>query len=582
MTIEQLKSQICAHLADKTAAVFTGAQLPPKQELEKTLLSALEYPPDPSMGDIAVPCFRLSKTLRMGPPQIAAKLGEGLSDELQYISKADIAGGYLNLTIAPEFYGSALLPEILSKGERWGGSDDGDGKTAVIDYSSPNVCKPFHIGHLGTTVIGHSLKLLLQFTGWKVIGINYLGDWGTQFGKMIVAYNKWGDREMVENGGVDSLVSLYVMFHNEAAIHPELEDEARAEFHKLEQGDERNHELWKWFLDISIAVYKKTYRLLDIDFVSWLGESFYTDKMQAQVEKLREKGLLKIDNGASIVDLSEYKMPPCLILKSDGSTLYPTRDIAAAVYRQQTYHFDKALYVTSAGQSLHFAQWFKVVELMGYDWYDKLTHVPYGTISVNGSKLATRTGNVVLLRDLFAEAIERVDAIIEEKNPDIENREAAAEAVGVGAVIFHYLWNSRIKDSNFVMEDALSFDGATGPYVQYTYARTASILAKAGEDAEKEYQPSGYIPNEHEIDLAHQLGLFPERVKAAIDGLEPSVIAHYSYDLATAFNRFYQSTRILSAESEDAKAFRLALTKAAGTALRSALRLICLKTPEKI
>ena len=582
MTIEQLKSQICAHLADKTAAVFTGAQLPPKQELEKTLLSALEYPPDPSMGDIAVPCFRLSKTLRMGPPQIAKKLGEGLTGELRYISKADIAGGYLNLTVSPEFYSEALLPEILEKGERWGRSDEGEGKTAVIDYSSPNVCKPFHIGHLGTTVIGHSLKLMLQFAGWKVIGINYLGDWGTQFGKMIVAYRRWGEKEKVDSEGVDELLRLYVKFHVEAENDPSLNDAARAEFHKLETGDEENTALWKWFRELAITEYKKTYRLLGIDFDSWLGESFYTDKMPAQIELLREKGLLKVDNGASIVDLSDYKMPPCLILKSDGSTLYPTRDIAAAVYRKNTYHFDKALYVTGSEQSLHFAQLFKVVELMGYDWYDQLAHVPYGLVSLNGAKMSTRAGNMLQLKDLFGEAIDRVDAIIEEKNPNIENRREAAEAVGTGAVIFHYLWNSRIKDSKFDMEEALSFDGATGPYVQYTYARTASILAKAGEDAGKTYEPGKYAPNGHEIDLIHQLGLFPERLKAALDGLEPSVMAHYSYDVATAFNRFYQSTRILSAESEDAKAFRLSLTKAAGTTLRSALRLICLKTPEKI
>jgi|LSQX01.2.fsa_nt_gb arginyl-tRNA synthetase len=582
MTLEALKTELCEYLAGAAAAYFPSAVLPAKEELEAQLKASLEYPPDPSMGDIAVPCFKLSKILRSAPPAIAAKLGEGIAEKLPFIEKAEIAGGYLNLTISGRFYREGLLPAILDAKEKWGGSDVGRGKTVVIDYSSPNVCKPFHIGHLGTTVIGHSLKLLLEAVGYKVIGINYIGDWGTQFGKMIVAFDKWGDRSATEKRGVDELLDLYVRFHREAENDPSLDDMARAEFRKIENGDERNLELWKWFREISIEEYKKTYKLLGIEFDSWKGESFYTDKMPRQVEKLRESGLMKQDKGAWLVDLEDYKMPPCLILKSDGSTLYPTRDIAAAVYRKETYDFDLALYVTSAGQSLHFAQWFKVIELMGYDWADKLVHVPYGTISVGGAKLSTREGNMVLLRELFADAIEKVDGIIAEKNPDIENREEAAEAVGVGAVIYHYLWNSRIKDISFNMEDALSFDGATGPYVQYTYARTASILSKAGELADAQYSPGDYQPNEYESALLRQLMLLPEKVAAAIEGYEPSVITRYSYDVATAFNRLYQSTRIIGAESEEVQNFRLALTRAAGYTLKSSLGLICLKTPEKI
>ena len=323
-----------------------------------------------------------------------------LGDDI--IDRAVTAGGYINFYISPDYLAGRLLPEIAEKGAKYGSFDFGKGKTVVLDYSSPNVAKPFHIGHLGTTVIGHSLKMLHSFAGYSCVGVNHLGDWGTQFGKMIVAYRKWGSREAVEAGGVDALVALYVKFHEEAEKDRSLEDEARAEFAKLEHRDEENLKLWKWFIDLSLVEYEKTYKQLGITFDSYNGESFYTDKMPAVVDELREKNLLEIDDGASIVNLEKYNMPPCLILKKDGTTLYPARDIAAAIYRKKTYDFDKCIYVTSAGQSLHFAQWFKVVELMGYDWAKQLIHVPYGTVSLNGSKLATRTGNVILLRDLFS------------------------------------------------------------------------------------------------------------------------------------------------------------------------------------
>ncbi|MBQ2378473.1 MAG: arginine--tRNA ligase, partial [Clostridia bacterium] len=435
-----------------------------------------------------------------------------------------------------------------------------------------------HIGHLGTTVIGHSLKKLHEFAGYKCVGINYLGDWGTQFGKLIVAYRKWGNKEAVEAGGVDGLVELYVKFHAEAEADKSLEDEARAEFTKLERGDEENLALWRWFVEVSLKEYKKTYDLLGIEFDSYKGESFYTDKMPAQVQLLRDKNLLKIDDGASIVDLEEYNMPPCLILKRDGSTLYPTRDIAAAVYRKGEYGFDKAIYVTSAGQSLHFAQWFKVVEMMGYDWHDQLVHVPYGTVSINGAKLATRTGNVILLRDLFAMAIEKVSDIIDQKNPNLENKEKVAEDVGVGAIIFYYLSNNRIKDINFVLEDALSFDGNTGPYVQYTYARTCSILTKNGGEGDGKV----IVATPEERNLALALSRFEERVCDAIDSYEPSVITRYILDVAVAFNQFYHNCPILGAQDEATKASRVKLTAAAKTVLGNAFELICLKKTEKI
>ena len=536
----------------------------------------LEYPPDSAMGDIALPCFKLSKTLRKSPVMIASELKEKLA--LPEIGRIESVGGYLNFYVSPNYYAEELIPEILSEKGEYGKSTMGAGKTVVLDYSAPNICKPFHIGHFASTVIGHSLKKLHEFCGYKCVGVNHLGDWGTQFGKQITAYKLWGDRAAVEKLGVDELVRLYVKFHEEAEKDPSLNDRARAEFAKLEEGDPENTELWKWFVKISLDECNKTYKRLGIDFDSYAGESFYTDKMQEQVDLLREKGLLKIDNGASIVDLSEYNMPPCLILKSDGSTLYPTRDIAAAVYRDRTYHFDKCIYVTAYQQCLHFKQWFKVVELMGYDFADKLVHVPYGMVSIDGAKLATRTGNVILIRDLLSAAVDKVTDVINEKNPNLENKEQTAEAVGIGAVIFHYLLNNRIKDVNFVMEDALSFDGNTGPYAQYTYARTCSILEKAGEvtvDGIRITEPA-------EAALCKVLSQFGEAVLSAVADYEPSDVTRYILDVCTAFNRFYHDCPILSADDETARKSRVALTQATNYVLGNALPLICLTTPEKI
>lgn len=544
----------------------------------------LEYPPDPAMGDLAFPCFRLSRELRRSPIQIATALKEDLADET--IGSVEVAGGYLNIRIANAYLGGTVVPEILKKGERYGAQTFGCGKKVVLDYSSPNVAKPFHIGHLGTTVIGHSLRKLHEFAGYECYGINYLGDWGTQFGKLIAAYHHWGSHEMIEKGGIDKLVELYVRVNNEIKGDPEngipantaLADEARAEFHKLETGDEENLALWRWFVQISLAEYEKTYKQLGITFDSYRGESFYTDKMPAQIEILREKGLLKLDDGASIVDLSEYNMPPCLILKRDGSTLYPTRDIAAAVYRKETLHFDKMIYVTSAQQCLHFAQWFKVVELMGYPWYNELVHVPYGTVSLNGEKLATRTGNVVLLRDLFALAIDKVKGIMKEKNPDRQEDDATAEAVGVGAVVFYYLSNTRMKDINFVMDEALNFDGNTGPYVQYTYARACSVLERAGAVSAGPVT----VTTDEEAALIKTLCRYGERVTAAIADYEPSYITRFILDVAAGFNRFYHNCRILSAEDSAVRESRMRLTAAVKNVLGSAFELICLKKAEKV
>ncbi len=555
---------------------------------ETDILNLLEYPPDPAMGDIALPCFKLSRILRRSPVQIANALAPCIGGDC--VERAEAVNGYLNIYLSGAYLLSRLVPRILEEKENYGAPDIGQGRVVVLDYSSPNVAKPFHIGHLGTTVIGHSLKKLHEFAGYNCIGINYLGDWGTQFGKLILAYRMWGSREAVETGGIDELVSMYVRINNaisgnEAegiAPDPVLAEKARAEFHKMEMGDPDNIALWKWFVQISLEEYQKTYRQLDITFDSYKGESFYTDKMPAQVQKLRDKGLLKLDDGASIVDLSAYDMPPCLILKRDGSTLYPTRDIAAAVYRKQEYHFDKCIYVTSAQQILHFRQWFKVVELMGYDWYDELVHVPYGTVSVNGAKLATRTGNVVLLRDLFGAAIEKVTEIMETKNPALKGRTDVAEAVGVGAIVFYYLSNNRIKDINFSMEEALSFDGNTGPYVQYTYARACSILEKAGVTDGTPAPAELTLTDPLEKVLCVTLSEFEERVRMALRDYEPSYITRYILDVATAFNRFYHDCAIVTAEDAAVRETRLALTRATKYVLGRAFGLICLRKTEKI
>ena len=574
-----LKKKTAALIADAIESNFAGGLLSSDE-----IFGMLEYPPDKTMGDIALPCFRLSKSLRRSPIQIAETLASAITcDEFSNITAVN---GYLNFKIDGTAFSRRVATAVLALGDKYGSPNSGEGKTVVLDYSSPNVAKPFHIGHLGTTVIGHSLKLLHEFAGYKCVGINYLGDWGTQFGKLIVAYKMWGDKATIEQGGVDELVKLYVQINNAIKDEEEanedkkspLADASRAEFKKLEDGDEENLALWRWFVDVSLEEYQKTYKLLDIEFDSYKGESFYTDKMPAQVQLLRDKGLLEIDDGASIVNLDQWNMPVCLILKRDGSTLYPTRDIAAAVYRKNEYKFDKAIYVTAAQQSLHFAQWFKVVELMGYEWHDQLVHVPYGTVSINGAKLATRTGNVILLKDLFAEAIARVKEIAREKYSDEAELQQIAEKVGVGAIVFYYLSNNRMRDINFMMEDALSFDGNTGPYAQYTYARTCSVLEKAGAEGEM----TDASLNELEVDLAKTISVFPEKINAALADSEPSIVTRYILDLCAAFNRFYHDCSIANCSDEKLKSSRIALTKATNQVLRTALHLICMQTPDKI
>ncbi|MDY5940707.1 MAG: arginine--tRNA ligase [Eubacteriales bacterium] len=569
--MQAVKNSLAQTLFSLITGKFGKEPPPPEQ-----LAAMLEYPPDNNMGHLAFPCFKLSRELRMAPPAIASALADGFRNE--YVSEVSVAGGYLNFRLCKQAFINHVAQEISEKGDRYGSPMNGDGKTVVLDYSSPNVAKPFHIGHLGTTVIGHSLRLLHEFAGYQCVGINHLGDWGTQFGKMIIAFRKWADKP-VDECTVDDLVALYVRFHAEAEKDSSLEDEARAEFTKLEHHDPDDIRLWKKFIEISLKEYKVTYKQLGIEFDSYNGESFYSDKMPAVIEKIRQAGLLEIDDGASVVRLDQYGMPPCLILKRDGSSLYPARDIAAALYRKETYHFSKCIYVTSAGQSLHFAQWFKVLSLMGYPWADsELIHVPYGTVSIGGEKLATRTGNVILLRDIFDTAIEKVKGIMAVKSPDLPHRDEVAEAVGVGAVVFHYLLNNRMRDINFNMEEALSFEGNTGPYAQYTYARCCSILEKAATVPDS---PSFSDCGEPELALALVLSQFSERVNSALAEYEPSYITRYILELCTAFNRFYHECQILGCDAS-LRGARLNLVADTRSVLGTALHLICLKTPNKI
>ena len=565
--MSNIKNTICEKVSEYVAS--KGASL-----AVCDALSLLETPADSKMGDLALPCFKLSKLLRTRPDGIASELAGALG-EIEGVEKIEAVGGYLNF-----FFGSAKyltdLKAVLNNDYK-GLSAIGEGKTVVLDFSSPNIAKRFHLGHLGTTVIGNAVRNIYDFIGYKTVSINYLGDWGTQNGKQIVAFKKWSDRETLEREGIKELERIYVLFGKEAEKDPSLNDQARAAFRELESGNEEYLEIWRLFKEISMREYTMTYKRLGIEFDVWGGESFYTDKMPAIVEELREKELLKLDDGASIVDLSEWNMPPALILKRDGTTLYPTRDIAAAQDRYNEYKFDKCLYVTSAGQSLHFAQWFKVTELMGKEWAKDLVHIPYGTMSFGGEKLASRTGNIILLNDVFDEAVAKARAIIEEKNVALENKEEISEAVGIGAVLFSALSNSRIKDTNFTWEGTLSFEGNTGPYVQYTYARAASVLRR-GEGG-KDY--SSYTPVSEEAELIRKLCEFEDTVKRAANEFEPSIISRYALNICTLFNQFYHNCRILGSGGETEQ-FRLALTEASRNILGTCLDLLGIKRTEEI
>jgi len=543
----------------------------------------LEYPPNPEMGDLSLPCFTFSKTLRKAPQAIA----EGLKAELQHeaIERIDVVGGYLNFHLDKELFAAKVIADVLSRKEAYGSRDLGHGQYVVIDYSSPNIAKPFHIGHLRSTVIGNSLKQIFSFLGYKVEGVNHLGDWGTQFGKLISAYQRWGNAAEVEAVGINELLRLYVKFHEEAEKEPALEEEARAWFVKIEQGDEEATRLWKWFVQISLAEFNKIYDLLGVSFESFKGESFYNDKMAAVIEELTAKNLLEEDDGAKLVRLDAYNMSPALMLKKDGSSLYHTRDVAAAFYRKKTYDFAKAVYITDYAQNLHFQQLFKIIEVMGYDWAKDMVHVPFGRVSLEGASLSTRKGNVIKLEDLLLQAIDKTREIIEAKNPNMENKEEVARQVGVGAVIFSDLYANRIKDVVFSWDDALSFEGESGPYVQYTHARTCSLLRKAADAgnglAEGASVNTALLLGTSAIGVVTELARFGEKVEQAMHKLEPSLISRYLIDLAQAFNRFYHECPIL-VEDAALREVRLALVMSVQITMRNGLALIGLEAPEKI
>ena len=541
------------------------------------IYSLIALPPNTEMGDYAIPCFKFAKIFRKSPVMIAEELKSGIATD-DIISEVSAVNGYLNFKINKDGFVRATLDKILSEKDAFGSSNDGAGKTVCIDYSSINIAKPFHIGHLSTTVLGGALYRIFNYLGYKAVGINHLGDYGTQFGKLISAYKRWGDKETVEKGGIRALNELYVRFHKEAEEHPEYDDEARAYFKKIEQGDDECQELFKWFKALTLKDVQKIYDMLDIHFDSYAGESFYSDKMQPVVDELKEKNLLVESRGAQVVDLEEYGMPPCIILKSDGSSLYATRDMAAATYRKKEYDFYKCLYVVAYQQNLHFKQFFKVLELMGKDWAQDLVHVAYGMVSLEEGTMSTRKGNVVFLEDVIAKCIEKAYAVIDGKNPNLANKEEVAKKVGVGAVIFGALYNSKIKDIVFSYDKVLNFDGETSVYVQYTCARAKSVLQKGGVVTDYE------IPNlsAEEIELVKALSVFPETVKAAAEKYEPSFIARFAVDVAKQFNKFYFDCKILAAEDEKTKNFRLALTNATLQTLKNAFALLGRGIPDKM
>ena len=493
------------------------------EQLDKEeIAAALEIPKKTDMGDFAFPCFKLAKVFRKAPNMIAEELTAQINEKgYDIFDKVVNVGAYINFFLAKEAFAKEIMNTVDTPD--FGQGTEGEGKTVCIDYSSPNVAKNFHVGHLRTTIIGNSLYKIYSKLGYHVERINHLGDWGTQFGKLIVAYKKWGSKEAVEENGIDELMKIYVKFHQEAEKDDSLNDQAREWFVKMEQGDEEALSIWQWFKDISLVEYKRIYKLLGMDFDHFTGESFYRDKTHEVVEKLQEKDLLVESEGAHIVPLDDYDMAPCLIMKKDGSSIYATRDLAALLYRKRTYNFDKCIYVTGLEQKLHFAQVFKVIELLGYDWYQNLVHVPYGLVSMEGGKLSTRNGNVIYAEQILHEAIEKIHEIINEKNPDLPNKEEVSRQVGIGAILFNDLYNQRIKDVIFNWDKILNFDGETGPYVQYTYARCASVFRKVGAvelPAEIDYS---VLTDDATMNLLKDLTRFPQVIKEAAEKWNLSV-----------------------------------------------------------
>ena len=543
------------------------------------ILGLIEIPPNKDMGDDAFPCFKLAKVFRKAPNMIAADLAENIE------AKGDIAkvmpmGGYVNFFVNKSQLATNVINDVLTQKDAYGKSKLGEGKTVVIDFSSPNIAKPFHIGHIRTTVIGNALYKIYDSQGYDTVRINHLGDYGTQFGKLIVAFKLWGDKDAVEANPIPELLKLYIRFHDEAEEKPEMEDEARAWFTKLENGDPEAKELWQWFRDESLKEFARVYDLLDIEFDSYNGESFYSDKMDSVIETIKEKGLLKESKGTNVVELEEYNMPPALITKNDGSTLYMTRDLAAAVYRKNTYDFDKCIYVVGSQQALHFQQLFKVLELVGYEWAKDLIHVQFGMVALEEGTMSTRKGRVVFLEDVLRQAIEKTKETMLSKNPNAKNVDEIAKQVGVGAVVFQELSNSRIKDYTFSWERTLSFEGETGPYVQYTHARCCAVLRKANEEVTSDIDYS-LLTNEDSVEVLKTIASFNKSIVSAMNRNEPHIVTRFVLDLAQAFNKFYHDNPILVDDVNVRKA-RLALVAATRQTLENGLKLLGMQAPERM
>ena len=543
------------------------------------IVALIEVPPNKEMGDFAFPCFRLAKVFRKAPNMIAADLAESIEAKDE-ISKVMPLGGYVNFFVNKSQLAQNVIKDVLTKKENYGHSDLGQGKAVVIDFSSPNIAKPFHIGHIRTTVIGNALYKIYDSQGYNVVRVNHLGDYGTQFGKLIVAFKLWGNKEAVEANPIPELLKLYIQFHDEAEKKPEMEDEARAWFTKLENGDEEAKALWQWFRDESLKEFARVYDLLDIEFDSYAGESFYSDKMDTVIDQIKEKGLLEESQGTNVVDLEEYNMPPALITKNDGSTLYMTRDLAAAIYRKNTYDFDKCIYVVGSQQALHFQQLFKVLELMGFEWSKDLIHVPFGMVALEEGTMSTRKGRVVFLEDVLKQAIEKTKETVLSKNPNAKNVDEISKQVGVGAVVFQELSNSRVKDYTFSWERTLSFEGETGPYVQYTHARCCAVLRKANEEVTTDINYD-LLSDGDAAEVLKVIGSFNKSILSAMRRNEPHIVTRFVLDLAQAFNKFYHDNPIL-VEDEELRKARLALVAATRQTLENGLGILGMHAPERM
>ena len=538
----------------------------------------IEVPPRPEMGDYAFPCFQLAKVMRKAPNMISGELAENINKD--GFEKVEQLGPYVNFFVDKGVFSKNTIEKVLEEGDNYGASNIGEGKNVCVEYSSPNIAKPFHVGHLFTTAIGNALYKMYKKEGYNAIGINHLGDWGTQFGKLISAYHRWVDEEALEADPIKELLRIYVKFHDEAEKDPSLEDEGRAYFKALENGDPEAEALWKRFRDLSLKEFERVYDILGVNFDSYNGEAFYNDKMEVVVNELKEKKLLVESNGAQVVMLEDYNMPPCIVLKADGASIYATRDLAAAMYRKKTYDFYKSIYVVGTPQALHFKQVFKVLELAGHEWANDCVHVGFGLVKFADRKLSTRKGEVVLLDDLIRESVEKTLEVINEKNPELENKEEVAKKIGVGAVIFTYLKNSREKDIVFDWKEILSFDGETGPYVQYAYARAKSILRRAeGISKEVEYSK---LSSKEEFELVKTLDNFKNQILLALDKLEPSIVTRYTIEVAKAFNKFYNAHSILNLEDEVLKATRLKLVEASAKVIKNGLDLLGIDVVEKM